>query len=122
MTNTELVAEYLGALASGDVQGARSLVTDDFSFRGPMGFRTDGRDAFFAAARAKYEHVRDLRILRQWEDGDDVCSVYELDVATPRAKASLLMTEWNSIRDGRVASALLVFDTSTMAAAHGTGS
>jgi hypothetical protein len=118
LTNAQLVTHYLTALASNDTQRARSLLSDDFSFRGPMDFRIDGKDAFLAATEAKYKHVQELRILRQWEDGDDVCSVYELDVATSNASASVLMSEWNSVRDGQVASALLVFDTSTLAAQH----
>ena len=61
-----------------------------------------GREAFFAAAEGKDRLVRCFRMLRQWEDGEDVCSLYELDVETPAGAASLVMSEWHTVRDGRL--------------------
>jgi YHS domain-containing protein len=54
-----------------------------------------------------------MRILRQWEDDDEVCSLYPFDVQAPAGAASLLVSEWNTVRDGKVASSLMVFDTDT---------
>ncbi len=116
---SQVVVEYLTAFSSGHFDRARSLVSDDFSFRGPR-LSTVGRDAFFAAAEGKDRFVRGFRMLRQWEDGNEVCSVYELDFATPAGAGSLVMSEWHTIRDGRLASSLLVFDTSMgHAVSHG---
>jgi YHS domain-containing protein len=54
-----------------------------------------------------------MRILRQWEDDDEVCSLYTFDVQAPARAASLLVSELNTVRDGKVASSLMVFDTGT---------
>lgn len=110
-TAAEIVRDYITALTSRDFDRARSLMTEDFSFRGPMA-EMDGIEVFMAEAAGAYEFARGFRMLRQLEDGDEVSSIYELDVETPAARATMLMSEWNVVRDGRIASSLLVFDTS----------
>jgi len=45
----------------------------------------------------------------------------ELDARTPHGATTFLMTEWNTVRDGRVESALLVFDTAAGAQLHAGG-
>jgi hypothetical protein len=51
--------------------------------------------------------------LKLW---DGVCSIYDFDVETPAGSGSVVMAEWNVVRDGRIASARLVFDTAAFAA------
>lgn len=112
----EVVREFLQAFFSGDTETARTYIGDDFSFRAP---RIEGRGdqaAFFGGAEAKARYVRNLRILRQWEDGDDVSTVYELEVETPDGSASLLMHEWHLVNDGQITSSVMVFDTDAPAA------
>jgi hypothetical protein len=70
---------------------------------------------------AKYDHVDDLRILRQAERHGQAASLYELDARTPHGAATFLMTEWNTVRDGRIESALLVFDTAAGVQLHAGG-
>jgi hypothetical protein len=108
----EIVTGYLAALASQDFDRAAALISEDYSFRGPMDFKTEGRRAFLREATGAYTFARGVRILRQWEDANEICSIYELKVETPTAATSMLMTEWDTVRDGRLVSSLLVFDTS----------
>jgi hypothetical protein len=93
-------------------------VAEDFSFRGPGMDAALNRETFLSEFGGKYRHVRGLRLLRQVEDGGDVCSLYELDAETPHGATTFLMTEWNTVRDGRVESARLVFDTAQGAQLH----
>lgn len=109
-----VVADYLTAFTAGDIERARSLVSDDFSFRGPRG-GTDGRDEFFSAATWIVPYLRGVRILHQCEDGDDVSSLYEYDLDTEAGAASIRISEWSTVRNGQLTSAVIVFDT---AAAH----
>ena len=110
-----MVNEYLAAFWSGDFDKARSLVADDFSFQGPLA-QADNKETFFASAAPLAPIVRGCRMLRQWEDGDDVCSVYEFKLATPVGAGTVLVSEWNTIRNGRLASARLMFDTAAFRA------
>jgi ketosteroid isomerase-like protein len=105
-----IATRYLTAFYSGDFDAARSVVAEDFSFCGPF-LRVDSREAFFDGARGLGPIVRGHRLQRQWEDGPDVCSVYEVDLETPAGTGSILMSEWHTIRDGQLASGRVVFDT-----------
>jgi hypothetical protein len=115
-----VVAEYLTALAGSDLDGARELLGDDFTFRGPGMADALDRDTFMSQFGRKYDHVRGVRVrvLRQVESDGQVSSLYELDAETPHGATTFLMTEWNTVRDGRVRSALLVFDTADGARLH----
>jgi ketosteroid isomerase-like protein len=109
-SSSQTAANYLNAFWSGDMEAARGLVADDFSFRGPF-VQVEGKDAFFASAAGLIPIIRGYRMLRQWGDGEDVCSYYEFDVEAPGGKGSVQAAEWSRVRDGRLASSRLVFDT-----------
>ena len=110
-TPSELVTSFLQAFMSGDVEKASSMVSKDFSFRAPMHQGEGGKAAYFAGAERKTRFIDAFRILRQWQDGDDVCTVYELDVRTPEGSATMAMSEWHTIQAGYVRSTYMVFDS-----------
>ena len=83
--------------------------------------RAVDRETYIAEFGAKYDHVSDLRLLRQTERDGQVASLYELDARTPHGATTFLMSEWNTVRDGRLESALLVFDTAAGARLHAGG-
>lgn len=114
-----VVADYLGALARRDLGTARTLLADDFTFRGPGMEDAIDRQTFLSEFGDKYDHVRDLRVLRQAHQDGHVASLYELEAETPQGAATFLMTEWTAVLDGRIESALLVFDTAPGAQLHG---
>jgi hypothetical protein len=107
---SRVVNQYLEAFWSGDFDTARTLVADAFSFQGPF-LQTDDKRAFFAGSSGLLPIMRGYRLLRQWEDGDEVCSVYEFNVGTPAGAGSVFTSEWDTVRDGRLSAVRLVFDT-----------
>jgi hypothetical protein len=107
---TAVVNEYLTAFTTGDFVEARSVVAENFSFRGPF-IQTGNREAFFVGAAGLASIVRGHRMLRQWEEGDEVCSLYELKLETPIGAGSVLMSEWHTVRNGELTAGRLVFDT-----------
>ncbi len=108
--SSKVVNEYLTAFTAWDIDGLRTHLADEFSFVGPSS-RADGRDTFLAGAGRLAPIMRGYRILRQWEDGGDVCTVYEFDLQTAAGAGSVLMCEWNTVRDGRVTGSRLLYDT-----------
>ena len=110
-----VVNAYLDAFTSGDLDRAYALIADDFVFKGPM-LQSVGKEAFVAGSQGLRPIVRGHTLLRQFADGDEVCSIYDFDVETPAGSGSVTMAEWNVVRDGRLASARLVFDTAAFAA------
>jgi ketosteroid isomerase-like protein len=115
MSAADVFSAYLDRFTSGDIAGAAELLTDDFSFHGPM-LQSQGKAAFIEGASGLSPIVRGNKMLRQWVDNDEVCSVYEFKVETPAGAGSITMSEWATVRDGRLARARVIFDTAAMAA------
>lgn len=111
-----VVTDYLTAFLTGDLDRARSLMHEDFVFRAPLMEDSGDKEAFFAGADRKTALIRDFRILRMWSDRDEVSTVYEIEVATSAGKAAMPLHEWHAVRDDRVASTVMIFDTHARAA------
>jgi len=47
----------------------------------------------------------------QFEAGDEVCSIYEMDLRTPAASIlTVPMSDWITVRDGHVANQVVHYD------------
>jgi len=110
-----VVAEYLTAFYTGDFDRARTLVAPSFSFRGPF-LQAQGRDGFFAGAQGLRPIVRGHRLLHQWVDGAEVCSIYDVTFETPSGSGSVPMSEWHTVHAGRLTTAFVLFDTTAFRA------
>ncbi|MGH3304266.1 MAG: nuclear transport factor 2 family protein [Streptosporangiaceae bacterium] len=107
---SHVVDQYLTAVYSGNFDQARPVVADGFSFQGPF-LQVDGKEAFFEGAEGLKPIVRGHRLLRQWADGEEVCSWYEVNLETPAGSGQVLMSEWHTVRGGQLISGRVVFDT-----------
>jgi hypothetical protein len=110
-----LVTEYLTAFYTGDFDRAGATVAPDFSFQGPF-LEVQGRDKFFAGAQGLQPIVRGHRLLRQWIDGTEVCSIYDVTLETPKGTGSVPMSEWHTVRAGQLAAARVLFDAAAFRA------
>lgn len=110
MSAATLVITYLSAFYSGDFEKAGKVMSDDFHFKGPF-VETASKEAFFASAARLAPITKDYRLLRQWMDGEEICSIYEVQLETPVGKGWVVMAEWHTIRHGKLASARLMLDT-----------
>ena len=115
MGSAETFRAYLDAFTSGDLDTAMSLIDDDFVFEGPI-LQSKGKEAFVEGSTTAATLARGAKMLRQFEDGDDVVSIYEFELGAPAAPGSVLMMEWNTVRDHKLVSSRLVFDTAQFAA------
>jgi ketosteroid isomerase-like protein len=114
MSNPEIFRTYLTRFTSGDREGAAELLTEDFRFHGPM-LQSEGKAAFLAGSAALCPIMRGADVHRQWEEDGEVCSVYDFKIETPAGEVvAIPMAEWNTFRDGKLASARLIFDTAAM--------
>jgi hypothetical protein len=52
----------------------------------------------------------------QWTEGSSVCSFYDFKVETTAGAGVIPMAEWSEIKDGKLVSSRLIFDTADMAA------
>jgi predicted SnoaL-like aldol condensation-catalyzing enzyme len=116
MSPTQIVTAFLEAFMSGNIDKASSLVRDDFSFHAPLLEHTGDKHAYFADAARKAHFIEAIRILRQLADGDDVSTLYELDIRTPKGAATMAVSEWHTVKSGQVASTFMVFNATAEAA------
>ena len=115
MSNTTVVENFLTRFASGDAAGAAELLDDSFVFHGPM-VQTDNKTAFLEATAPLATMLQGFEMHRLWEDGDEVCAIYDLHVATPAASGSVTVAEWSVVNDDKITSQRIVFDTAAFAA------
>lgn len=98
----QVVLSFLDEVNNENFKAARKYVTDDLIFIGVMGAR-DGADAYFKDMenmRLKY------KIKKAFEDGNDVCVLYDIDMAGK----SIFTCGWYKLRNGKIASIHVIFD------------
>jgi len=62
----------------------------------------------------------EARILHQFENGDEVCSIYELDLRKPNGEIfTSTMADWVTVRDGRLAEQRIYYDPREFEQAYG---
>jgi len=110
MNNSDVFTNYFKAFTSGDVDKALGMITDDFSFAGPL-LQAEGKEAFAEGAQMAAAIATGFTMHRQVEHGDEVVSMYDFEVGAPATPGKVTMTEWNTIRDGKLASSRLFYDT-----------
>lgn len=111
----ETASAYLTAFYAGDFDQARALLAEDFSFSGPF-VQVRGRDPFLDSAAGLKPILRGHRLLRQWADGDEICSWYDVDLQTPVTSGAVTMSEWHTVREGKLTSGRVVFDAAAFRA------
>lgn len=112
---SDVVNRYLDRFYRGDFAAAGAVVAREFSFTGPF-LEVRGKDAFFAGAAGLRQIVRGHRLLRQWIDGAEVCSLYDVHLETPAGAATIPMSEWHTVRDGHLVAGRVLFDSAAFRA------
>ena len=115
VTGRALVNRYLDAFYLGDFETARLVLAEDFSFRGPF-IEVTGLGSFLTSADGLRRICKGHRLLRQWEDDNEVLSVYEVQIETPTGAGAVTMSEWHIVRNDQLVSALVLFDTASFRA------
>lgn len=115
MDSTEIVNGYLSAFYAGDFEAASSYLSEDFHFRGPF-VEAHDRASFLSSAAPLSRIVEGHSLWRQWMDGDEIASIYEVRLRTPAATGTLPMFEWHRVAHGRLIASRLLLDTAAFRA------
>jgi ketosteroid isomerase-like protein len=115
MSNADIFQSYLERFTSGDVDGAAELLDDSFTFDGPM-VQANDKAEFLASTSGLVPITRGHEMRRTWVDGDEVCAFYDFKIETPVGSGSIPMAEWCVVRDGKIVSSRLLFDTAAFSA------
>ena len=113
MADAAEVAEgFFDAWTGKDFGRARGLLHDDVSFQGPIDSFSDA-DSYVASLRQLSGIVLGADKQKVFTDGDDVCVIYDLKTAPVPSSRTC---EWYHVRDGKIASVVVIFDARPFAA------
>lgn len=102
----EIVKRYHHAWTSGDIEQAMSYVADDIACRAP-GVDLDGKDAYQGFIGGFAPMLTGIGDIAEFADGDRVALFYYPKTA---ATATTPAAEFFTIRDGKIAESVLIFD------------
>ena len=113
-----LATTYFQAWQAHDFDTLRSLLTDDATFRAPLG-RADDAETCVAGLRGMAQIVTDVDIQKMFVEDGDVMTWFELHttVAPPSPTANWMHTE-----DGRIKTIRVTFDARPFPAPGGGSS
>jgi ketosteroid isomerase-like protein len=110
---------YATTLERGDIEGIAPLIEPDIVFEGPLQ-RLSGADAYVDINRQLLPMHVATRMRAQFEQGDDVCSIYELDWRTPTGGVvTVPIADWIRVRGDRVAAQVVYYDPRPFTQAFG---
>lgn len=106
MTAAELAETYFRSWLALDFDTLRSILTDDETFRGPLG-TADDADTCIQGLRGMAQIMTDIVIAKMIVDGDDVITWFDLhtSVAPPAAVA-----DWSHVENGKISAIKVTFD------------
>jgi ketosteroid isomerase-like protein/uncharacterized protein YndB with AHSA1/START domain len=115
----EVVSRFYEATGKGRTDELADLVSDDVTFDGPL-MQARGAAEYLAMNEQLLGFHRQTTMLRQFENDDAVCSIYELTIATPAGEdLKLTMADWIEVAEGRVAAQRIYFDPREFAQVFG---
>jgi hypothetical protein len=86
------------------------FLAPDLKFSGPL-MTSSGADAYLEIQRQFLPFHAGYKFIRHFEDGDDVCSIYELSVKTPGGGTlNVPMVDWVRISNGRIKEQIIYYD------------
>ena len=107
----DVVKAYYEAFDAHDFKRARTYLRDDFRFTGPMMQANSAEELFskMGSVDCRFKN----RVLHMVESGDTVGVLFDCEFSKPFS-ATLRMSEWFTVADGKLASSNLVYDASKM--------
>jgi ketosteroid isomerase-like protein len=99
--------------------GWQELVADDITFVAPIQ-KADGKQEFVALTAQFLRFHKQTRVLRRFEEGDSVCSIFEFVLDTPSGDPlTCQVAEWARVDRGRISELRIFYDPRGFAKAFG---
>jgi len=105
----EVVDQYFDLFSRKRYDECRALLSDEgFSFQGPID-TFDNPDTFIAVVKNLGMLTREVRKLKVFEDGPDVCVIYDFEMQPP-GEGTITIAEWFHVEEGKIRSIRIMFD------------
>jgi ketosteroid isomerase-like protein len=103
---TAIMTTYFDCWRKGDLATLRTILADDFSFRGPLG-QVDNADDGVTAVAGLAQMTTDIVVQKVFADGPDVLTWFELHTA---AAPPVPVANWSHVSDGKIVRTRATFD------------
>ncbi len=114
----QTVERYMDALGKKQ-PGWRDYVADDVTFNGPVA-QANGIAELAATNDGFTAGMLEYEVLKRFENGNDVCSIYRFVVQTPKGgRLRFDFVEWATVSDGKIKTMKGYFDARPFAEAFG---
>jgi ketosteroid isomerase-like protein len=101
------------------IKETAGLIADDLTFNGPV-IQTAGAKEYLGLLEKFLPTHVETRMIKQFEDGNEVCSIYDLVQRTPTGGTiTLRVADWILVRNGRVAEQKIYYDPREFVKAFG---
>ncbi len=88
----------------------QDLVTDDVLFSGPVQ-TCKGKKEFIQLNNGFFQFHKKTRMLNQFENGNTVCSIYEMDIKAPSGKDIVChISELATLKGGQITEFKIYYD------------
>lgn len=99
--------------------GLDELIADDMTFSGPL-IQASGAKNYIEMLGQFLKFHKGWRMLKQFENGNDVCSIYEVRLGTPAGGTfNVLIADWITVSNGRISRQNIYYDPREFAKAFG---
>ena len=105
MDQRKAALDFVGRFCRADASGLEPLLAEDFHLTGPLA-RFESRTAYLAALEKDPPERAGFRVVKVFEEGADVCVIYEL----MRSTGTVVISQTFTFVDGKIADTLLLFD------------
>ena len=100
-------------------KGLEEMIDKGIIFAGPL-IKTSGAKQFIELNEQFLPFHRGVKMFKQFENDDDVCSIYELKASTPAGRnISLLLADWIRVSQGKIVEQRIYYDPREFAKAFG---
>jgi len=101
---------YYDLLNNKDFSGLKDLLSENMSFIGPVVQRS-GANEYIDALKRLFKFHKKSQMLKQFENGNDVCSIHDLIMDKPAGGSlSVVIADWIRVVDGRIAEQKIYYD------------
>jgi len=100
-------------------KGLEGLLAQEMTFTGPL-LRTSGAKQYVEMLGQFLKFHKTWKMIKQFEDADDVCSIYDLNLGTPSGGSfSVVIVDWIRVSNGHISEQQIYYDPREFAKAFG---
>ncbi len=91
-------------------QGVEDLLDKNMTFSGPL-LEVKGAKKYVEMIGQFIKFHKNWSMFKQFDNGNDVCSIYEVEIRKPDGGAfSVMIADWISISDDKIAAQKIYYD------------